>query len=426
MQLRADLAARGELERRLAEVEATLQALLERLPTVVYMIEPEAPNQLTYVSPQIQALLGVPPASVVGDPQGWERLIHPDDLGWVLAECERTNQTGEPFAAEYRMRGRDGQVRWVRDEAVLVRDADGRPLCWQGILTDLTATHLTAARLAEALEREQQTAQQLAAALERERAAAEQLRVADQMKTTFLQAVSHDLRTPLTTILGVALTLERGVAGLPARDVADLLRRLSSNARRLDRLLADLLDLDRLADGALTPRRQAVDLATLVGRVVEQAGVGEEHPVVVDTPPVRIAVDGAKVERIVENLVVNAAKHTPAGTTIWLRTRAQPDGALLLVEDEGPGVPAGQRERIFQPFHQGSDVADHAPGSGIGLALVAGFARLHGGRAWVEDRPGGGASFRVFLPTPERPARPAEPGSQNRLPPDFTWEEPKS
>jgi signal transduction histidine kinase len=219
------------------------------------------------------------------------------------------------------------------------------------------------------------------------------------MKTTFLQAVSHDLRTPLTTILGIALTLERGSAGaLPADEVADLLHRLSSNARKLDGLLGDLLDLDRLARGTLTPRRQVVDLGVLVRRVVQDADVNDEHAVVVDAPAVQIAVDAPKVERIVENLVVNAAKHTQAGTTIWVRVQAQRDGVLLVVEDEGPGVPAQLRERIFQPFHQGRNVADHAPGSGIGLALVAQFSSLHGGRAWIQDRPGGGASFRVFLP----------------------------
>jgi two-component system, NtrC family, sensor histidine kinase HydH len=117
------------------------------------------------------------------------------------------------------------------------------------------------------------------------------------------------------------------------------------------------------------------------------------------TPPrCRPPVDAPKVERIVENLVVNAAKHTQAGTTIWVRVQRQRGGVLLLVEDEGPGVPAQQREQIFQPFQQGRNVADHAPGSGIGLALVDRLANLHGGRAWVQERPGGGASFRVFLP----------------------------
>jgi signal transduction histidine kinase len=145
-----------------------------------------------------------------------------------------------------------------------------------------------------------------------------------------------------------------------------------------------------------------VDIGALTRRVVEDAGVNEEHAVVVDAPTVRIAVDAPKVERIMENLAVNAAKHTQTGTTIWVSVQRQRDGVLLLVEDEGPGVPAALREQVFQPFHKGRNIADHAPGSGIGLALVAQFASLHGGRAWVQDRPGGGASFRVFLPDAQR------------------------
>ena len=407
IRLRAELATRGELERRLIEVEASLQTLLERLPGVVYAVSPQAPNSVLYVSPQIQTLVGVSAADCIGDLELWDRLVHPEDLEWVLAECERTNQTGEPFSGEYRMCTADGQVRWVRDEAVLVCGGDGRTLFWQGILTDITASHLTTDHLAEALDREHEAAQQLAAALERERAAAEHLRAVDEMKTTFLQAVSHDLRTPLTTILGIALTLEHRAAGLPAHDLADLLHRLSGNARKLDRLLGDLLDLDRLARGTLSPRRQLIDLGALAHRVVEDAGVKDEHPVVIDAPPLRLAADAPKLERIIENLLVNAAKHTPPGTTIWVRLDAQDDGVLLLVEDEGPGVPAQLREQIFQPFHQGRNIADHAPGSGIGLALVAQFASLHGGHAWVQDRPGGGASFRVFLPNTQHPDPPS-------------------
>jgi len=407
IQLRAELATRGELERRLIDVEASLQALLERLPGVVYALSPEAPNSVLFMSPQIQTLLGVPAADCVGDPELWKRLVHPDDRRWVAAECERTDQTGEPFSGEYRMLTTDGQVRWVHDEAVLIRAGDGRPLFWQGILTDITTSRLTAERLAEALDREQEAAHQFAAALERERAAAEHLRAVDEMKTTFLQAVSHDLRTPLTTILGIALTLEHRAAGLSTSDLADLLHRLSGNARKLDRLLSDLLDLDRLARGTLTPRRTPVDLGALVHRVVADAGVRDEHPVVVDAPPLHLSADAPKLERIIDNLLVNAAKHTPAGTSIWVRLRAQDDGGVLLaVEDEGPGVPPQLREQIFQPFRQGRTIADHAPGSGIGLALVAQFAALHGGDAWVQDRPGGGASFRVFLPGTPGPDAP--------------------
>jgi PAS domain S-box-containing protein len=385
----ADLVARPELERRLADLEASYQALLERLPGVVYTLGPQAPNPVLYISPQLEALLGEHATDWIGNADIWARLVHPEDAGWVAEECERTNQTGEPFVAEYRMCTRDGQVRWVRDEAVLVRGGDGRPLFWQGILTDITATQEAAARLAQALERE--------------RAAAEHLRAVDEMKTTFLQAVSHDLRTPLTTVLGIALTLEQRAGGLAAEEVADLLGRLSASARKLDGLLADLLDLDRLARGTLTLRRQLVDVGELTRCVVEEVGVAAEHPLVVDAPALQLAVDAPKVERIVENLVVNAARHTTAGTTIWIYVQSHDGGVLLVVEDEGPGVPAELREQVFQPFRKGRNISDHAPGSGIGLALVARFAQLHGGRAWVQDRPGGGASFQVFLPHHQSP-----------------------
>jgi PAS domain-containing protein len=98
IQLRAELATRGELERRLIDVEASLQALLERLPGVVYAVSPDSPNSVLYMSPQIQTLTGLSADDCIGDPGLWERLVHPEDLEWVAAECERTNQTGEPFS----------------------------------------------------------------------------------------------------------------------------------------------------------------------------------------------------------------------------------------------------------------------------------------------------------------------------------------
>ena len=128
-----------------------------------------------------------------------------------------------------------------------------------------------------------------------------------------------------------------------------------------------------------------------------------------EADPVLVSVDGAKVERIVENLIANTARHTAADTPIWIWVRAHDGGVLIVVEDAGPGVPAELRETIFRPFEQGPERSAHAPGVGIGLSLVGRFAKLHGGRAWVEDRPGGGASFRVWLP--DGPASGLAPGA---------------
>jgi signal transduction histidine kinase len=110
-------------------------------------------------------------------------------------------------------------------------------------------------------------------------------------------------------------------------------------------------------------------------------------------------VDAAKIERILENLVANAVKHTPFGTAIRVRVESVDAGVLLAVDDRGPGVPKEDRDAIFGVFNRGARATASAPGAGIGLSLVAQLVALHDGRVWVEDNPGGGASFCVLLPS---------------------------
>jgi PAS domain S-box-containing protein len=237
----------------------------------------------------------------------------------------------------------------------------------------------------------------LRGALRREHDAAERLRALDEMKNQFLAAVSHELRTPLASVIGFASTLEQAKAAVTEEERQLMLGRLLSNAKKLDRLLSDLLDLDRLARGIVEPNRRATDVADLAGQLAEDADMAG-RPLHVEAEAVVANVDPAKVERIVENLLANAVRHTPAGTAVWLKVRREPDGVSILVEDAGPGVPPEEREVIFNAFDRGSKSPGHSPGTGIGLSLVARFAELHGGRAWVEERAGGGSSFRVFLP----------------------------
>jgi signal transduction histidine kinase len=267
---------------------------------------------------------------------------------------------------------------------VLIHGEAGEPLFWQGVMLDVTETKRV----------EQATME----ALEREREAAQRLRALDEMKNTFLDAVSHELRTPLSAVVGIALTLQRAGSHLAEADVRDLLARLVGNARKLDRLLTDLLDLDRLSRGILAPKRRPTDVGRLVGRVAEEWRLLNERDLNIEAEAVVISLDGGKVERIVENLLANAARHTPRDTPVWVRVSRDGDGVQIAVEDAGAGVPPELRDRVFEPFSQGPGAPTHAPGVGIGLSLVARFAALHGGRAWVDDRPGGGSSFRVYIP----------------------------
>jgi signal transduction histidine kinase len=224
------------------------------------------------------------------------------------------------------------------------------------------------------------------------------LRALDDLRRTFLHAVSHELRTPLTSVLGIALTLQRSDVELAGDEQAELVGRLASNARRLDLLLRDLLDLDRLDRGILEPRLEPADVGALVSRMIFDMETLKPRRVHAQTPSVVIPIDPSKVERIVENLLANAVRHTPGDAAIWVGVAQVDDGAVISVEDDGPGVPEELRTRVFEPFQQAADGAAPSPGLGIGLSLVARFAELHRGRVWVEERPGGGASFRIFLP----------------------------
>lgn len=272
------------------------------------------------------------------------------------------------------------------------------------------------ARLEDDLEQGYQVEEALRRALEREHEAAESLRMLDDMKNGFLQAVSHELRTPLTAILGYAHTLRQlngGSAQMSPIDRSEALDRLVANANKLNRLLSDLLDLDRLGRGIIAPQLRPTDLRELARTVLEELDIGGRS-VRIEASRVVCGVDAPKVERIIENLVINALKHTADDASIWVRIQDTAGGALIKVEDDGPGVPDGLKEAIFKPFTQGPSRSSHSQGTGIGLSLVARFAQLHGGRAWVEDRPEGGASFQVFLPNPEAQ------GDESRSTPDWT------
>ncbi len=376
-----DITERRQAEEQLRETEARYRAIVEHVPAAIYVDRPDQSMKTVYVSPQIQQIMGVPSQRFIDEPALWLDLMTPEFRDEMRRSYLEAAEAGRSWQGEYRIVTPDGREAWVHDETAFVLDEDGTPLFVQGVMFDITER-----KLAEQTLRDSER---------REREAAEGLRALDEMKNTFLAAVSHELRSPLTSILGLSLTLEQ--QQLSAEDRRDLTRRVAQNARKLDRLLKDLLDIDRLSRGNVTPQLRPTDVGALVRGAVDSLELGDRF-VSVEAEPVVVPVDGPKVERIVENLVMNAVRHTGPDVTIFVRVWAGGGGAFLAVEDDGPGVPEELQSAIFEPFRQGPTASPHAPGTGIGLSLVAMFTDLHGGRAWVEEREGGGASFRVFLP----------------------------
>lgn len=375
-----DVTERARAEELLRKNEARLQVLLEQAPAIVWTTD----RDLRVTSSEGAGLggLGLKPGQLVGaELSDYLGTTDPDypPIGAHLRALE-----GESVSYEMEFAGRA-----YRTTVEPLRDARGNVVGCIGMSLDDSERH--------------RALQELKLALTREREAAQRLRSLDELRNALLTAVSHDLRGPLTAVLGFALTLQR-IGDLSGVDAEDLLRRLAANARKLDRVFRDLLDLDRLQQGITEPVRFPTNLAVLAQRVVEELATSD-HPVCVEAESLTADVDPRKVERIVENLLSNAMKHTAPKTPIWLRVQRVADGILIVVEDAGAGVPGDLKDRVFDAFERAPG-SGSTPGTGIGLSVVARFAGLLGGRAWVEDRPGGGTSFRVFLPVPDQTPSP--------------------
>ncbi len=380
-----DLTQQKDREQELRRAAARFEATVSKLPAIVYIEDIDC-DDMHYISPRYEEWFGYTAEERMNHPGLWEQLLHPDDRQHAVVQSRVSEATGEPFAADYRMVGRDGTVRWIRDEAALVTADDGTHLFWLGVMLDITER--------KGHERE------LARALELEQRAVQRLQQADDMKNTFLTAVSHDLRTPLAAILGSAITLEQEEElGLSREQRRELIGAVAERARKLTRLVTDLLDVERLTRGVVEPNLERVDLGPIVTRLVEESDLARDgRSLHVECASLDALVDVSLVERIVENLLTNVAKHAPHGADVWVRVHAEEGGTLLAIDDDGPGVPVELRESVFRPFERGPSANPQSPGVGIGLSLVSRFAELHGGRAWVEDRSGGGASFRVWFP----------------------------
>lgn len=213
----------------------------------------------------------------------------------------------------------------------------------------------------------------------------------------FASDVSHELRSPITALTAAVEVLDARRADLPER-TQQALDVVTSQIRRFDQMVIDLLELSRIDAGASDVNPEEVELFELCERIAHRYGYSA-LPIEVARRASRTAyVDRIRFERILSNLLDNAATHGDGPTRISIEPAPVRRAVLIAVEDKGPGVAASERTRIFERFARGS-AARHRIGTGLGLALVTEHAAALGGTAWVEDRPGGGARFVVQLPT---------------------------
>jgi signal transduction histidine kinase len=261
--------------------------------------------------------------------------------------------------------------------------------------------------------RQRELLDQWARASEREHAVAATLAQADQQKSEFLALVSHELRTPLTAVKGFVDTVLLHWERLPDERRRELLTRASSNADELGRLVRQLMEFGRTESGPIEIAPDTLEVAAAVDvALCGIAPVTADHRVHVDVPSgLAVDADADAFNHVLVNLLTNAVKFSPSGSTVAVCARRDGDEVVVSVADDGAGIALDEQERIFDRFYQ-SQNGNHARGTGIGLTIAQRFTAQHGGRIWVESEPGHGATFSFTMPVADGgfvPAQEPEP-----------------
>jgi K+-sensing histidine kinase KdpD len=266
-----------------------------------------------------------------------------------------------------------------------------------------TVAGLARAQAVEAERRRGEADRALAelAALSRERdrmqaemVEAEALRRSDELKTALLRSISHDLRTPLTSIIASGAAL--GSASATAEERAELSEAIVAEGGRLSRLVENLLDMSRIEAGKAEPHREAIDLAEVLDAAREATPRPEVVRLEVDRELPLVEADAAQLERAFANLLENAVRHG-GGRPVLVKSRLVGEKITVRVVDQGPGIPQSEWQRIFEPFQHGA-ANGASGGAGLGLAIAKGFVEANGGEITVDSVPGQGSSFVVSMP----------------------------
>ena len=323
---------------------------------------------------------GLDPGTSAPSFEGYVETIHPDDRAAFEAAIEGALHSGTAtFSQEFRLVWSDGSVHWTHGVGRVFRDDRGEPVRMVGTGTDTTERH----RLE--VERDQLLADE---------------RRAGTFREAFLEVISHELRTPITTIFGLTQILARPGRVTDAEIRASLIEDIDVESERLHRLVEDLLVLTKAENGQFGIESEPLELRRLLARVVaHEASRLPSIEITMEIPrnlPI-VAGEDTYVEQIVRNLLGNAAKYTPPGTKVVLRGEQTGDEVAIRVLDSGPGIVPETAARAFELFYRDPTSARTVAGSGIGLFVCASLVKAMGGRIWATRRPEGGSEFGFSL-----------------------------
>ena len=381
-------------ERKQAEVR--YRTLAEQLPLITYIDTPySADEAAAYVSPQVEDILGYSLDEWSSDPRFFVEHLHPEDRERVREAQRVARESGTPLEIEYRFVAKDGRTVWLQDSYTVVRDEAGRPWYTQGYALDITARKQAEADR-ETLLSQAQTQN-------------ERLRELDRMKDEFVALVSHELRTPLTSIRGYLELLLEDVDGF-SQPHADWLSVIDRNSERLLCLVEDLLLKAQVNAGKVALTVKEIDLASIVEQSVETgapvaAARGLELVSSTEAMPL-VAADPVRLGQVIDNLISNALKFTPAGGRVEVRATERDGRARVEIADTGTGISSADQERLFERFYRTPQAQNgEVPGVGLGLSIAKAIVEAHGGTISCSSAEGKGTTFAIELPLAARPAR---------------------
>jgi two-component system sensor histidine kinase KdpD len=403
-------------ERRAEEAEEHARAARVLYEVALLMAQPSVARALESVAAHVRAEMSVPAVRI--------DVIGSDGVRRATASAGETEAqellrlevggSGEVLMPATSADGAEAASRWMRVRPPHRRGGGAR--AYRLLRVPIRAPHGDAGEIALAVPQARELdpgsirllealAPQLWAAVERARlldesTQAEVLRRADQAKSALLDAVSHDLRTPLSSIIASAGSLLQSDVDWDSDERRGFAEAIDKEAERLDRIVGNLLDLSRLEGGELQPDRGWYEPIALIHDVVGRLRpLLANHPVVLELPEELppVLLDYSKVDQVLSNLVENAAKYSPPGAQIAIGASVAAGTLRVTVSDDGAGIAPDALPHLFEPFFRGSRTR-RPSGSGLGLAVARGLVEAHRGRIWAENRPGGGATFSFDIP----------------------------
>ena len=346
------------------ESEARLSFMADSMPQQVWTATPD--GALDYVNQYAVDYFHRSAQEIVG--AGWQTVIHPDDLSACIHLWAESLKTGAPYQVLFRLRKSDGTYRWHLGRALALTDKN-KVLKWFGTNTDI-----------------------------------DDQKKLEQQKDEFMGIVSHELKTPVTSIKAFTQVLQRRFAQAGDEKSAALLGKMDAQLNKLTTLIGDLLDVTKIEGGQLQLNEDFFSFDVLVDEAVEgiQRTTQKHRLEIEGTSGKTVYGDKDRIEQVMINFLINAIKYAPHSDKIIIKSQAEQDHVTFCVQDFGPGIPQERQQQIFERFYRVSG-NETVPGIGLGLYISAEIIRRQKGTIWVESEPGKGSTFCFRLPTNASP-----------------------